>query len=70
MIISDLKFKNKYLQNKKHYVGSPNPVCIDIETVSKAIDMMSNNKAPGHDNLTIEYKICSFFTYSYFMQIV
>ena len=69
----DLEFKTKYFLNKEHYTGSSDAIYINVEMVSKAINDMCNNKAPGHDSLTIEHirnNNSSFFSCSYFVQIV
>ena len=50
---------NKFLSAKSHYTGPIDQFSIDVELVSKAIDRIECNKAPGFDGLTIEHIACA-----------
>jgi len=50
-----LHFMNEYFMNKAVYCGSADSIPIDVELVSKAIDHIEHNKAPGFHSLTIEH---------------
>jgi hypothetical protein len=52
----DLEFKQSYFLNKGNYPEDlDTKFVIDVETVDKAINKISANKAAGHDSLTIEH---------------
>ena len=54
-INKDFEFKSTYFDTKQKYNENKNELSINAETLTKAVDLINCNKAPGFDNLTVEY---------------